>query len=52
MRAKINLSQMEGEVFYKYIYPVFPTEFLYNCDYEKFAELVDMLFVLNKITHF
>jgi len=45
---KVDLTKVKGEVFYKYIYPVFPTEFLYNCNYEKFAELVNMLFVLNK----
>jgi len=48
MKTKINLSKKQGEVFYKYIYPLFAKDFLINLDsYEDFAEIVSAYFILN-----
>lgn len=43
---RIDLSKVSGEVFYKYIYPMYPREFLYG-SYEAYATMVQSLFILN-----
>ena len=45
---KIDLSKHKGEVFYKYIYPLFAQDFLFNSEfYEDFANLISRDFKLN-----
>jgi len=48
MRDKINLTKLGDGVFYKYIYPVYPKEFLFGIDYETYATIVSEEFILNE----
>lgn len=45
---KIDLSRTSGEVFYKYIYPLFAKEFLFGSNYVQFAEMIEEKFILNE----
>lgn len=45
---RIDLSKKSGEVFYKYIYPLFTEQFLFRSNYVHFAEMVQKKFILNK----
>lgn len=45
---KIDLSRTSGEVFYKYIYPLFAEQFLFGSNYLHFAEMVEERFILNE----
>jgi len=44
---KFDYSESTEDIFYKVIYPMYPTEFLFGNDYEKFAYLVQANFILN-----
>ena len=46
MKKKADLTKMGAGVFYKYIYPVVARDFLLGDDYEEFAQLVSVWFVL------
>lgn len=48
-KNKIDLSKCEGDVFYKYIYPVLASEFLFTSEYEHFADVVFAYFKLSPI---
>lgn len=45
---RIDLSNVQGEVFYKYIYPINAEAFLFGSDYSKYAEMIESKFVLNE----
>lgn len=47
MKQKLNLSAIKQDVFYKYIYPVFPKEFLFGNNYPMYAEFVNACFILS-----
>jgi hypothetical protein len=44
---KFDYSESTEDIFYKIIYPMFPREFLFGNDYEKFAFIVSANFILN-----
>ena len=48
MRQKADLTKIGANVFYKYIYPTFPKEFLLGDNYEDFAQIVSGHFILNE----
>lgn len=47
MKKKLDLSNIKGEIFYKYIYPVNPHAFLFGRDYENYASTIGSMFILN-----
>lgn len=44
---KFDYSKSSEDVFYKYIYPIYPREFLFGSSYENFAFLIEANFILN-----
>ncbi len=44
---KVDLSNVPGEVFYKYIYPMSAREFLFGVRYEEYAEFIGAKFILH-----
>ncbi len=44
---KVDLTKVKGEVFYKYIYPTDPQAFLFGRDYERYASVIEAMFILN-----
>jgi len=47
MKEKVNLAAIhETKVFYGYIYPVYAKEFLFMNNYQQFAEMVQLSFIL------
>ena len=44
---KVDLTKVKGEIFYKYIYPVNPQAFLLGTDYERYASVIEAMFILN-----
>mgnify|MGYP001370492346 CR=1 FL=1 len=44
---KFDLSKIKGDVFYKYIYPIYSKSFLFGDNYEDFAFLVSANFILS-----
>lgn len=45
--TKVDLSNVPGEVFYKYIYPMSAKEFLFGVRYEEYAEFIGAKFILH-----
>lgn len=48
MIKKFDYSKSKEDIFYKIIYPLYPNEFLFGNDYEKFAFIVSANFILNQ----
>lgn len=49
MKEKVNLSAVYiSKVFYDYIYPVYAKEFLFMNNYEQFASMVQLSFILTE----
>ena len=46
-KTKFNFSSSREDIFYKIIYPLYSTAFMYGKDYETFAFLVSANFILN-----
>ena len=45
---KLDYTKSKQDIFYKIIYPLYATEFLFGCkNYESFAFLVSANFILN-----
>lgn len=44
---KFDYSQSTDDIFYKIIYPIYATQFLYGDNYENFTFLVSANFILN-----
>ena len=46
---KFDYSNIQEDIFYKIIYPIYAKEFLFGSDYETFAFTVSANFILNPI---
>jgi hypothetical protein len=44
---KFNYHNRKEDIFYKIIYPLYPKEFLFGNNYEKFVSLIAENFILN-----
>lgn len=45
---KFDYSKSTVDIFYEKIYPLYPKEFLFGNNYEKFARLISTNFILNE----
>lgn len=45
--TKFNFSSSKEDIFYKIVYPLYPSAFMYGTNYEQFASLVSANFILN-----
>jgi hypothetical protein len=47
MKEKVNLSKVHvSKFFYSYVYPILAKEFLFMSNYEQFANVVSLNFIL------
>jgi len=44
---QFNLTSIKSDIFLKWIYPLYAEEFLFGDNYEEFAKLISMMFVLS-----
>lgn len=45
--TRVDLSNVPGEVFYKYIYPMSAREFLFGVKYDEYAKFIGAKFILH-----
>ena len=46
---KFDYSKINQDIFYKVIYPIYAREFMFGSNYEQFANMLSVNFILNTI---